>query len=103
MCAGMGVVPNIKPWLLKGSHPEYAALAAAGGLLRDCEGGAVAAGAAEGLFWQGAPGAFAAGSYVDFTSKAGVAWWKAQLTTQLLALGADAAWNDNNERVQHSI
>eukprot|EP00941_MAST-03F_sp_MAST-3F-sp1_P004620 g4620.t1 len=97
---GMKVLPNIKPWLLKGSHPEYSSVAEQGGFLVDpskSKGEETASKAAEDIFWKGGPGTFADGSYIDFTSQAGVNWWKKSLTEQLLHYGADAAWNDNNE------
>jgi alpha-glucosidase len=42
-------------------------------------------------FWDGE------GAYVDFTNPAGIAWWKAGLTHEVLDYGVDAGWNDNNE------
>jgi len=89
---GMRVLPNIKPWLLV-CHPAYAALAAAGGLLKTADGGAPLVG----RFWSGGAGTSQDGSYVDFASTAGYEWWVAQVAEQLVAFGADGAWNDNNE------
>ena len=42
-------------------------------------------------FWDGE------GAHIDFTSRAGVAWWQDGLAKQVLATGIDAGWNDNNE------
>ena len=89
---GMAVLPNIKPWLLT-CHPGYAALAAAGGLLKTVDGTAPLVG----RFWSGGPGSSADGSYVDFASAAGYEWWVNELTSSLVAHGAGGAWNDNNE------
>ena len=51
--AGMHVLPNIKPWLLKASHPHYDEVARQGGFVRDAD-------APEqphrGLFWAGGEG-----------------------------------------------
>lgn len=92
---GMSVLPNVKPWLLKDSHPEYSKIAVEGGLLRQPDAPPPAA--ALGHFWQGGPNTFADGSYLDFSSHVGVKWWKSKLKESLLSLGADGAWNDNNE------
>ena len=83
--AGVRLIPNIKPALLL-DHPRFAAAAAAGLLLSDETGQP-----AEEQFWD-APGA-----YLDFTNPATEAWWRDQVTTQLLQLGMAATWNDNNE------
>ncbi|MDL4840369.1 glycoside hydrolase family 31 protein [Aquibacillus rhizosphaerae] len=37
------------------------------------------------------------GSYIDFTNKAAYDWWKDKVKEQLLDLGIDSTWNDNNE------
>ncbi len=42
-------------------------------------------------FWDGT------GAYLDFTNPATIAWWKKQVTEQLLDYGIPATWNDNNE------
>ena len=89
--AGMRVLPNIKPWLLV-AHPAYAELAAKGGLLKTAEGRPLV-----GRFWKGSGGTSAEGSYIDFCSEAGYAFWVGSLRSSLIDLGADAAWNDNNE------
>ncbi len=83
--AGVRLIPNIKPALLL-DHPQFAAAAAAGLLLSDGDGAPV-----EEQFWD------AAGAYLDFTNPATEAWWRDQVTTQLLQLGMAATWNDNNE------
>ena len=79
----MGVVANVKPCLLD-DHPEYGKVAAGRAFI---EAGAPI----KSQFWDGE------GAHLDFTSPAGIAWWKDGLTSQLLAFGVDAGWNDNNE------
>ena len=83
--AGVRLIPNIKPALLI-DHPAYDEAARAGLLLADADGQPSLA-----QFWD-APGA-----YLDFTNPATAAWWREQVTTQLLDLGMAATWNDNNE------
>eukprot|EP00501_MAST-03F_sp_TOSAG23-6_P001678 GSMAST32.ASY1.ANO1.1748.1 assembled CDS len=85
---GMKVVPNLKPWLLKESHPAYETLAEAGGFL--CNG-------TEPFYATYVFNFEFQCSYIDFSSVAGANWWKSSLKQQVLELGADGAWNDNNE------
>ncbi|VFS44920.1 alpha-glucosidase 2 [Enterobacter cancerogenus] len=37
------------------------------------------------------------GSHLDFTNPQTVQWWQNGVTTQLLEMGIDSTWNDNNE------
>ena len=37
------------------------------------------------------------GSHLDFTNPAAVRWWQQGVTQQLLEMGIDSTWNDNNE------
>ena len=83
--AGVDLVPNIKPALLV-DHPQYADLAAKGWFISDADGAPV-----ECQFWD------ELGSYIDFTNDEAAAWWRAQVTAQLLEYGMRATWNDNNE------
>lgn len=83
--AGVQLVPNIKPALLR-SHPRYDEVAAAGLFVADTEGVPV-----EAQFWD------EVGSYIDFTKPEGARWWRDQLTSALLDNGIEATWNDNNE------
>ncbi|KUR74524.1 glycoside hydrolase family 31 protein [Novosphingobium sp. FSW06-99] len=83
--SGVELVPNIKPALLV-DHPRYAELAANGWFITDADGDPVIC-----QFWD------EVGSYVDFTNPAAAAWWRDQVTAQLLANGMRATWNDNNE------
>ncbi len=83
--AGVELVPNIKPALLR-SHPRYDEVAAAGYFVRDAEGQPV-----EAQFWD------EVGSYIDFTNPDAAAWWRAQVKSALLDQGIRSTWNDNNE------
>jgi len=83
--AGVDLVPNIKPALLC-DHPLYAELAEKGWFIADAGGRPI-----ECQFWD------ALGSYIDFTNPDAAAWWRGQVTAQLLDHGIRATWNDNNE------
>ena len=83
--AGIELVPNIKPALLR-DHPRYGEVAAHGLFVADAEGRPV-----EAQFWD------ELGSFVDFTKPAAAAWWRAQVTGALLDHGIRSTWNDNNE------
>jgi alpha-glucosidase len=83
--AGVKLIANIKPALLH-DHPAFETAKAAGLFLKDADGQPTLE-----QFWD-APGA-----YLDFTNPKTFDWWKAQVATQLLALGVAATWNDNNE------
>ncbi|MDH7974049.1 glycoside hydrolase family 31 protein [Sphingomonas sp. AR_OL41] len=83
--AGVQLVPNIKPALLR-SHPRYDEVAAAGLFVADADGAPV-----EAQFWD------EVGSYIDFTNPDAAAWWQAQFGSALLDQGMVASWNDNNE------
>ncbi|MDO6415208.1 glycoside hydrolase family 31 protein [Sphingomonas sp. BIUV-7] len=83
--AGVQLVPNIKPALLR-SHPLYDEVAAAGSFVADEEGAPI-----EAQFWD------EVGSYIDFTDPQAAAWWRGQVKTALLDNGIVSTWNDNNE------
>ena len=83
--AGMRVVANLKPCLLD-DHPRYQEVRSAGAFVVG-EGGEPAVS----QFWDGE------GAHIDFTSHAGVDWWRRGLREHVLDVGMDAAWNDNNE------
>lgn len=89
---GIPVAPNLKPYLLT-THPLYNDLAARGGFIRAANSDQPEVN----LFWSGGAYQTAPGSYVDFTSRAGYAWWQARIADALLDFGIDAIWNDNNE------
>lgn len=82
---GVRLVPNIKPALLS-SHPRFEEALRAGLLVQDPDGQPTAV-----QFWDGT------GAYLDFTNPKTIAWWKQQVTEQLLRLGIPCTWNDNNE------
>lgn len=84
--AGVRTVANLKPCLLD-DHPAYAALAAEDAFVRDDAGPCLE------QFWDGW------GAHLDFTRPDAAAWWRHQLRAQILDVGIDAGWNDNNEYV----
>ena len=83
--AGVELVPNIKPALLR-DHPHYQDAASRGLFVGDRDGRPV-----EVQFWD------ELGSLVDFTKDAAAAWWRDQVTSSLLDYGIRSTWNDNNE------
>lgn len=84
--AGIRLSANIKPCLLT-SHPRYDEAARRGAFIKaaDRDEPELA------VFWGGL------GSYIDFTSSEGYAWWQENVRAQLLDYGIDSTWNDNNE------
>lgn len=83
--AGVRLCANIKPCLLD-DHP----------LLEDAKAKGLLIGEADGepawsQFWDGL------GAYLDFTNLETQGWWRDHLTHDLLDLGIEATWNDNNE------
>lgn len=85
LAAGVRVIANIKPALLK-DHPLYASACRDGVFVQGAQGGALVV-----PFWGGNA------SYVDFTKQAAIDWWKGQVRRQLLDYGVTSTWNDNNE------
>ena len=84
--AGLKLAANIKPCLLQ-DHPRYNEVAERGLFIRDSQADAPE----RSSFWDDE------GSHLDFTNPQTVAWWQEGVTTQLLEMGIDATWNDNNE------
>lgn len=84
--AGLHLAANIKPALLT-THPLYEEAARAGIFVSDARTG----GPATSMFWGGR------GSNVDFTRREGVDWWKNNVRHQLIDVGVESTWNDNNE------
>ncbi len=84
--AGLKLAANIKPCLLQ-DHPLYNQVAEQGLFIRDSEHDAPE----RSVFWDDE------GSHLDFTHPQTIAWWQANVTTQLLEMGIDSTWNDNNE------
>ncbi len=83
---GVHLAANIKPCLLQ-DHPLYDDVARRGLFIHDSETGKPE----RSPFWDDE------GSHLDFTNVDTVAWWKEQVTRQLLDYGIEATWNDNNE------
>ncbi|YCI30284.1 glycoside hydrolase family 31 protein [Erwinia sp. PK3-005] len=84
--AGLRLAANIKPCLLQ-DHPRYAEVAQQGLFIRDSESDAPE----RSCFWDDE------GSHLDFTNPAAIRWWQQGVSDQLLEMGIDATWNDNNE------
>ncbi|UCB29960.1 glycoside hydrolase family 31 protein [Duffyella gerundensis] len=84
--AGLKLAANIKPCLLQ-DHPRYQQVAEQGLFIRDSEQDSPE----RSVFWDDE------GSHLDFTNPATVRWWQENVTSQLLEMGIDATWNDNNE------
>lgn len=80
------LIANIKPCLLQ-DHPRHAEALSAGLFIRDSESDAPEIS----VFWDDE------GSHLDFTNPDTIAWWKANVTSQLLDHGIGSTWNDNNE------
>jgi len=88
----MKLIANVKPWMLR-AHPKYDEVKNLGGFFRESGGDD----ALLGWFWKGGPGTFAAGSYFDFTNQEMYEMWKRLLKENVLQVGIDSVWNDNNE------
>jgi len=86
--AGVRTVANIKPCLLD-DHPAFESVAAAGGFVREAaeQGGRVCLDP----YWDGW------GAHLDFTKDSDRHWWQDNLQREVLDVGFDAGWNDNNE------
>lgn len=84
--AGLKLAANIKPCLLQ-DHPRYHEVAEKGLFIRDSQSDAPE----RSSFWDDE------GSNLDFTNPQTIAWWQEGVTTQLLEMGIDSTWNDNNE------
>ena len=83
--AGIRLCANIKPCLLD-DHPLFGEALAQGLLILDTDGEPAWC-----QFWDGV------GAYLDFTNPATQTWWRAHVTADLLEVGIEATWNDNNE------
>ncbi|GLR10476.1 alpha-glucosidase [Mixta theicola] len=84
--AGLRLAANIKPCLLQ-DHPLYEQVAQQGLFIRDSESDAPE----RSCFWDDE------GSHLDFTNPAAIRWWQQGVSDQLLEMGIDSTWNDNNE------
>ncbi|UOQ45575.1 glycoside hydrolase family 31 protein [Halobacillus salinarum] len=83
---GIAVCANIKPVLLD-DHPFYKEAAERGLFIKDHSG----IHPEISQFWD------ALGSYLDFTNRDTITWWKEKVKETLLDYGIDSTWNDNNE------
>jgi alpha-glucosidase len=83
--AGVRLVANIKPCVLD-DHPLFGEARARGLLIADANREPVWT-----QFWDGL------GAYLDFTNSETAAWWREHVTAELLDVGIEATWNDNNE------
>ncbi|QIQ20423.1 glycoside hydrolase family 31 protein [Zophobihabitans entericus] len=83
---GFRLAANIKPCLLQ-DHPKYQEAAAQGLFIKDSESD----NPERSVFWDDE------GSHLDFTNPKAFNWWKTNVTKQLLEMGIDSTWNDNNE------
>ena len=84
--AGVRLIANIKPCLLQ-DHPRYTDVADKKLFITDSEHDTPE----RSVFWDDE------GSHLDFTNPDTVSWWQANVTSQLLEMGIDCTWNDNNE------
>ncbi|SFN07168.1 alpha-glucosidase [Izhakiella capsodis] len=84
--AGFKLAANIKPCLLQ-DHPRYQEVADNSLFIIDSEENKPEIS----CFWDDE------GSHLDFTNPATIFWWKSNVKTQLLDMGIDSTWNDNNE------
>lgn len=84
--AGLKLAANIKPCLLQ-DHPKYQEVAESGLFIRDSESSSPE----RSVFWDDE------GSHLDFTNPNTVSWWQDNVKQQLLEMGIDSTWNDNNE------
>jgi alpha-glucosidase len=82
--AGVRTVANLKPCLLN-DHPAYDDLEREGAFVRDDAGPCLE------QFWDGW------GAHLDFTRKGDSDWWRQHFQRQVLDMGIDVGWNDNNE------
>lgn len=78
-------VANLKPVLID-DHPDYDRISTAKCFITDAQNKPVLE-----QFWDGY------GSFLDFTNKTAIDWWKERLSAQVLNMGFDGGWNDNNE------
>jgi len=84
--ADVRTMANLKPCLLN-DHPSYASIEASGGFVRDGETGKPCLD----QFWDGW------GAHLDFTRESDRVWWQTNFKKQVLDVGIDTGWNDNNE------
>ncbi|KAJ3118972.1 hypothetical protein HDU96_005209 [Phlyctochytrium bullatum] len=85
------IAANIKPWLLR-QHPHYQKVLGQKGFIwaKEDDGPSCT------RLWSAGGGDNAIGSYIDLSSEGGREFWKKGVT-DLLDLGIEGIWNDNNE------
>ncbi|HEY1425190.1 MAG TPA: TIM-barrel domain-containing protein, partial [Caulobacteraceae bacterium] len=83
--AGLKLIANVKPCLLA-LHPLFDEAKDKGLLVTGADGEPAWA-----QFWDGL------GAWLDFTNPDTANWWRAHVSADLLDVGIDATWNDNNE------
>lgn len=93
--SGIRTVANVKPWLLS-DHPSFNKLLDGKGFVWDDQNNCPSTT----RLWSAGAGATATGSYIDFSSPCGRAFWKDGIK-ELLDVGVDGVWNDNNEFALH--
>ncbi|KDN51434.1 glycoside hydrolase family 31 protein [Tilletiaria anomala UBC 951] len=100
------LIINVKPWLLEG-HKWYKEAALAGAFVKAAKDALVAGGkgtssvtlndSSRTYHWSASMGQTAAGSHVDFSSKAGSDFWQKAIRHGVAANGITGLWIDNNE------
>ncbi|KAJ3320288.1 hypothetical protein HDV06_005432 [Boothiomyces sp. JEL0866] len=88
---GIKVVANVKPWLLA-NHPNYKGLEERKGFVWDPATNSPSII----RLWSAGEGTTAEGSFIDFSSNVGKEFWKNGVK-ELLNIGIEGIWNDNNE------
>jgi alpha-glucosidase (family GH31 glycosyl hydrolase) len=88
--SGIRIIANVKPYLLV-THPQYREVADAGGFFETPDGQVAMA-----RLWSAGLGENGDGSWLDMTSVTAQKWWYAGIS-ELLTLGVEGIWNDNNE------
>lgn len=86
--AGMKLVPNVKPYILR-THPANSRLLNGNGLYYD----PITKGPSKQNLWASGEGD---GSWVDFSAPETRRWW-AEGVKSLIDLGVDGMWDDNSE------
>ncbi|KAM0749932.1 hypothetical protein T439DRAFT_381478 [Meredithblackwellia eburnea MCA 4105] len=98
------VIVNIKPFILH-THPFLQSAEDVGAFVKAApdavkDGDPMRTsekGSARTLVWSSGFGDHKIGSYIDYSSKAGSAWWQSQIVNQLLSHNLTGMWIDNNE------
>jgi len=88
---GVRLLANVKPYVLD-NHPAYPGLVESGAFFKD----PVTRTQGVARLWSAGGGESGEGSHIDFTSRAGFAWWY-EGCRALKDVGIDGMWNDNNE------